>query len=189
MEKTVAKQEFAPIKGESSTLFVLRDKANYFKSMRVIEESRFLRSLRYQIVGLLMRDATLLAPLKGQSIWLGDEVGIRGMKPDSLYTMDENGQLAEGTGGLSPENALSLWNGKNPLRLWIHSDEETAANGKRFHLNATTDPFSEASIVVGKIVEPIPADLLRQGREELESLLRTWTSGRYTALRKILGMQ
>ncbi len=145
--KTIEETKFSELVGDTGvSLRIAKPKngANYADSMKMLADDG-LRALTYQeALPLLMKDEKLKNSLKGTWFWLAGQ----GMDKDGLFTITEEGELVKGKGS-SVETTVRVWGGKQPLSLYVDSDDYAADFGRRFLLYANGRSGDAAPVVLG----------------------------------------
>lgn len=148
------------------SLFVLIQKADHRKSMRILDDND-LKPLFHQVA--LMYSLELLAEFKRKNFYLAD----KGLTERGLNTFEDQGKIIEITGKgqipIPPERQIFLYPGDQQLILWVAYDYILP---KGFGLSADEGPGTLASAIVGLRKDaPPPSTLLRRKRNDQATLL------------------
>lgn len=128
---------------------ILEMSANYYNSMRILNEYG-LRPLTFkEALSRLNEDEELKDSLKEACFYLGETR----LEENGFYTIDKKGNLVEGK-GKSEEETVDSWSGRYQLSLDVASDPETVRFGRRYDLHADRSPFHIVPMIVG-----VPRDM------------------------------
>jgi len=127
-----------------SGIRVIETPAALTDTLRILEEQG-LRLLTYREAFVILgADAKLKERLKEKSFWL-KEIGARA---DGDYTLQPDGSLKEGR-AKDKEKAVSVYQGDQPVHLYVYPDNQASWQHKRFNLSANVGPGHVTSMVVG----------------------------------------
>ena len=121
--------------------------------MKFLKEAGLRPYTPQEILSLLINDEDLKNSLKSKMFYLAgsgrdtgmQELGVPQGFGGRVYTVDENGELAEiKVSGLSQEKKVYFWPGNGPLFLCVFSDGAVNIIGARFELSASDPPCSSA---------------------------------------------
>lgn len=136
----------------ATTVHISETKASRINSMLLLEQNG-LRPMTYQeAIVLIDRSPELKTELKGKWFYLDG----KSLKESGYYTFNNEGRLTEGKGDI--EKTVYAYSGNGPLSLAVHAEEDAAAGGLRFVLDANFDSRVVALVVVGVHDPTAPTD-------------------------------
>jgi hypothetical protein len=154
VSKTREELGFKEARGSTgAALYISKTSADHKKSMAILEKAELVPFTHQKILSILVNDEELKESLKGKWFY----VAGKGTDKNGLYTIDANGELVERKENTSVEKTVRVWQGPQPLSLFVSSVNGVSLSARRFLLNADFEPDVVAPVVVG---EPKQAEAL-----------------------------
>jgi hypothetical protein len=150
---------FREVKTTTELVFVLDSKglkAHHDNSMKLLKENGLEALTPQKALVLIDQNPGLKEQLKGKWFYLAG----KGRSILGYFTFNEKGELFRGRG--DPERTVYLWEGTNPLRLRVSTDDDGRSVRYCFLASSDEQPSEYAPVVVGIKTQtpPLPENIL-----------------------------